>query len=233
MRAGLACIFPILFTVACSDGSNDALTPNGDERLSVMNFAEDFSFDPLPPGWSHRKFWTRSAMKLSQVEKDETRALRCETEDGGSIFGRAVDVPLDTYPTLVWDWYVEVPIDSPLDEKTREGDDHPARFFIKFRDSEGGDHAIEIIWSNETFKPGDYKIIGDFHHYVANGLDENIGRWWHEEVDLRAIYRKATGRTDAASTTQIAIFCDSDETDTRSVAYFSDVALVKRAPKLR
>lgn len=233
MRLGLPCLLSFLFMAACSEEASDPLTTTGIEDLTVMDFTQDFSFDPLPPGWIHRTFWTRSAMQLSQTEKDGKRALRCETDGGGSIFGRATAVPLDSHPTLAWDWYVEVPIDSDLDERTHEGDDHPARFFIKFRDSDGGDHAIEIIWSNKTYKPGDYKIIGDFHHYVANGLDENIGQWWHEEVDLRAIYQKATGRTDKASTTQIAIFCDSDETDTRSVAYFTNVVLTNREPVSR
>jgi hypothetical protein len=25
-------------------------------------------------------------------------------------------------------WYIQLPIRSPLDERTRKGDDHPARF---------------------------------------------------------------------------------------------------------
>ena len=224
-------LLPLVLLAGCSSEATNPLLPDGSARVQVMDFAQDFTIDPLPPGWSHRTFWTKPAMELSQTEKDGVRALRCETNGGGSIFGRATDVPLADYPTLVWDWYVEVPIDSPLDERTEEGDDHPARFYVKFRDTAGEDHAIEIIWSNETYKPGDYKILGDFHHYVANGLDENVGRWWHEEVDLRAIYQKATGRTDNGAITLIAIFCDSDETGTRSAAYFSDVALVKRAPE--
>jgi len=222
---------PLALLVACSDEAENPIVSSGDERLEVMSFVEDFSFDPLPAGWTHRTFWTKPEMELSQTEKDGKRALRCETNGGGSILGRATDVPLSEYPTFVWDWYVEVPIDSQIDERTEEGDDHPARFYIRFRDTEGEDHTIEIIWSNDRFAPGEWKIIGDFHHYVANGLDANVGQWWHEEVDLQAIYRKATGRTDDARTTLVAIFCDSDETGTRSVAYFADVALSKHAPK--
>jgi Protein of unknown function (DUF3047) len=37
---------------------------------------------------------------------------------------------LAAYPMLAWRWYIELPIRSPIDERTREGDDHPARLFL-------------------------------------------------------------------------------------------------------
>jgi hypothetical protein len=37
---------------------------------------------------------------------------------------RHVDIDLAAYPMLAWRWYIELPIRSPLDERTREGDDH-------------------------------------------------------------------------------------------------------------
>ena len=34
---------------------------------------------------------------------------------------RAVDIDLAAYPMLAWRWFIELPIKSPLDERTREG----------------------------------------------------------------------------------------------------------------
>ena len=34
---------------------------------------------------------------------------------------RHVDIDLAAYPMLAWRWYIELPIRSPLDERTREG----------------------------------------------------------------------------------------------------------------
>jgi hypothetical protein len=31
------------------------------------------------------------------------------------------------YPMLAWRWFIELPIRSPIDERMREGDGHPAR----------------------------------------------------------------------------------------------------------
>jgi hypothetical protein len=50
---------------------------------------------------------------------------------------RQVDIDLAVYPTLAWRWHIELPIRSPLAERTREGDDHPARLFLPFASDHG------------------------------------------------------------------------------------------------
>lgn len=220
----------LLLLAACADDEVNPVTASaGAAEVVVMDFAEPFPLDPLPDGWRHRTFWMRPAMRIGFAEKDGVEALRCETDGSGSIFGRNTDVALSDYPLLSWRWFVELPIDSALDEATSAGDDHPVRLFIRFADSDGEDRYLEIIWSNRKYRPGDYKYIGDFPHYVANGRDENVGRWHDEEVDLLSIYRTVTKRDDAPRVKLIAIFCDSDDTDSRSIAYVADVRL-RQAP---
>src|SRR6516165_1274523 len=48
-----------------------------------------------------------------------------------------------------------------------EGDDHPARLFLRFATDRGEKRAMEVIWGNRL-KPGDYKYIGGFPHFVAD-----------------------------------------------------------------
>jgi hypothetical protein len=142
---------------------------------------------------------------------------------------------LPQYPILGWDWFVEQPIASDVDETTKAGDDHPARLYLKFRSAGGETHAMEIIWGNRKLRAGDWKYLesfwsrGSFPHYVARGGDENAGHWHDEKVDLRALYRKNWGDPAGASLLEVALFCDTDATGARSVAYFSAVR-VKRAP---
>jgi hypothetical protein len=40
----------------------DILRPDGGPIVTVMDFGQSFPLDPLPSGWRHRKFWTRSPM---------------------------------------------------------------------------------------------------------------------------------------------------------------------------
>ena len=54
-------------------------------------------------------------------------------------------VNLAAYPMLAWRWYIELPIHSSLDERTREGDDHPTRLFLRFLTDRGDKRAMEAL----------------------------------------------------------------------------------------
>jgi hypothetical protein len=221
----------LLLLTGCDAGRErvNVLAANGEPELVVMDFATPFPLNPPPPGWYHRTFWTRAPMQMSFATKDGVPALRCQTHASGSMLYRHVDIDLADYPRLAWRWFVEVPIDSPLDERTRAGDDHPARLFIAFKTAMGEDRRMEVIWGNRL-KAGDYKYIDKFPHYAANGGNENVGRWHAEEIDLKAIYRHIWRDGAPARIVDTAIFCDSDDTRTESIAYFADVVMKRAKP---
>jgi Protein of unknown function (DUF3047) len=209
---------------------NPVIAGNG-PSVTLMDFATPPTVTPITLGWWHIGFLTKPKMNITFPEKDGVKSLRCETAASGSIFGRHTDIDLAQYPNLVWDWQIEKPVISTVPETEWAGDDHPARFLIHVLDSEKSEHYFEIIWSNGAFKPGQWKIIGSFHHYVANGGDaktgENTGKWFNEKVNLLDLYHTATGRSDGARLINIAVFCDTDDTKTQSVAYFGKVELLK------
>lgn len=226
----VAVVATIVWWVARPPARTQVLVPDGAAEFVLMDFAQAFPLDPPPPGWLHRTFWTRSAAAFSFAEKEGVPALKVETRASASMLFRHVDVDLVHYPILAWRWFIEQPIESPLDERSREGDDHPARFFIHFLSPAGETRNMEIIWGNKVLKAGDYKFLGTFPHYVANGGLENIGRWHNERIDLAAIYRHLwpqDGDGAAPRLVDIAIFCDSDETGTQSIAYFADVKVIR------
>ena len=171
------------------DSRGEVLKPDGGPVVTVMDFSQSFFLDPLPSGWRHRKFWTRSPMTMAFTVKDGVPSVRFETHDSASMLFRSVDIELAAYPMLAWRWYIELPIRSPLDERTREGDDHPARLFLRFLTDQGEKRAMEVIWGN-WLKPGDYKYIGGFPHFVADAGEDRIGRWLDEKIDLARIYAR-------------------------------------------
>jgi hypothetical protein len=117
-----------------------------------------------------------------------------------------------------------LPIRSPLDERTREGDDHPVRLFLRFITDRGEKRVMEVIWGNRL-KPRDYKYIGNFPHFVADAGDDRVGRWLDERVDLARVYAEIWKDAAPAHLVDVAVFCDSDDTRTASIAYFAYVRL--------
>lgn len=219
-----------LLIISCRGGFGErshVLKPNGEEEIVIMDFSIPLSLDPIEPGWYHRKFFWHQPMDIEFVKKDNIPAIKLSTNDTASMLIRHVEISLEEYPLLSWRWFIEQPIVSELDETTREGDDHPARFFIAFETLSGESRHMEIIWGNKL-KAGDYKYIGQFPHYVAGGGDENTNRWFEEDVNLLEIYHKIWPDQRPARMTEIGLFCDSDDTDTQSVSYFANVR-VKRS----
>lgn len=230
-----ACLVAAVLT-ACTAGQRlNVLVPDGSPALAVMDFRKSLALDPLPDGWYHRRFFRTDPMQIGFVSKEGRPSIRLATHNGGSMLYRYTDLPLDRYPMLAWDWFVERPIASDIDETTRAGDDHPARLYLKFRSAGGEAHALEIIWGNRKLRAGDWKYLesfwsrSPFPHYVARGGDENAGRWHDEKIDLRVLYHKHWGDPNGASLQEVALFCDTDATGARSVAYFSTVR-VERTP---
>lgn len=186
----------------------------------VMDFGGTFGLDPLPPGWHHRTFWTRPKMDLSLGEIDGRRALSCATSGSASILTRWTDIDLGRFPRLSWAWRVDQPLVAEAPEDSRAGDDHPLRFFLRFADPEGGQHAAEIIWANRDHARGDWMVIEGFSHFVADGGPQApLGLWREESADLAAIYARVSGRGDAGRLTQLGIMCDSDDTGGQTLAH--------------
>ena len=197
------------------------------KEVVLIDASAPLDTNPPAPGWFHHTFVLRAPMRVSKADKDGVAALRCETSASGSIFGRYVDIDIQKFRNLRWRWQVEKPIESEIDERAIAGDDHAARLFLRFVDSEGGAHMMEIIWSNRHFRPGDYKFILGFPHYVAHSGRSDVGKWISEEVDLVELYQHISGRSDSARLRIMALFCDSDDTLTSSIAYFGQIKVLE------
>ena len=189
-----------------------------------INLLDDLDTDNLATGWKERTFFNIPPTRYQISDEDGTRTLRCTTDGSGSILARDTDIALSELPILTWQWKVTVPISSTVDEDEEDGDDHPLRFYLQFSNDSGETKGAEIIWSNKKYLPGDYKIIGTFHHLVANGLDENVGVWHDQTVDLRKLYNDIGG-SGAANLQVLGFFCDSDNTGAKSDGYFRNIVL--------
>ena len=159
-----------------------------DANGGPINLLDDLDTNNVGNGWKERVFFNITPTDYTITEEEGAQALRCTTNNSGSILGRETDIDLNDLPILSWQWKVVTPISSDVDEDLADGDDHPLRFYLRFSNAVGDTKGAEIIWSNQKYKPGDYKIIGSFYHLVSNGLDENVGSWHEQRVDLTELY---------------------------------------------
>jgi hypothetical protein len=104
---------------------------------------------------------------------------------------------------------------------------NPARLFLRFATDRGEKRAMEVIWGNRL-KPGEYKYIGDFPHFVADAGDDGVGRWLDERIGLARVYAEIWKDATPAHLVDIAVFCDSDDTHNASISYFDYVRLERR-----
>lgn len=206
----------------------NVLEPDGSSSFAIMDFDKPISTNPPPRGWYHRVFKRHGPMGISFSTKDGRPSIRLATHNTASILVRQVEIPLDSYRFLSWEWLIEKAIETKLDERTAAGDDHPARLFLRFQDKAGKIRAMEIIWGNKHLRKGDWKHLTElyffeFPHYTANGGAENVGRWHKERVNLPDLYTHLWGEAAGIKLIEVGLFCDTDQSGAQSVAYFSDI----------
>jgi hypothetical protein len=127
-------------------GRGEVLKPDGGPVVTVMDFSRSFPLDPLPSGWRHRKFWTKSPMTIYFAVKDGMPSMRFETHDSVDAVSlrqcrsrRLSNARL----ALVH----RVADQRPARRTDAGGDDHPARLFLRFLTDRGEKRAMEVIWA--------------------------------------------------------------------------------------
>jgi hypothetical protein len=165
------------------DRRGEVLKPDGGPVVTEMDFGRGFPLDPFPSGWRHRTFWTRSPMTMAFAVKHGVSSMRFETRNSGSMLFRQVDIDLAAYPCSRGAGSSSCQYRAPLMRARVKGTITRRGCFFGSRRDPGEKRAVEVIWGNRL-KPGDYKYIGGFPHFVADAGDDRVGRWLDEKIDL-------------------------------------------------
>jgi len=72
----------------------------------------DFSTEQLPAGWAHRTFFRITPTDYQIVEEDGRRAMRCTSDNSGSILARETAIAVAKLPILSWSWKITQAIDK-------------------------------------------------------------------------------------------------------------------------
>ncbi|OGS96075.1 MAG: hypothetical protein A3H31_01220 [Gallionellales bacterium RIFCSPLOWO2_02_FULL_57_47] len=188
------------------------------ERIDIARFSKGEL-----NGWQTRAFAGETRYVL---ERSAGRlALHAESSSAASGLYRKVKVDLGKTPILHWSWKIDNVL-AGTDERTRAGDDYPARVYVVFS---GGlffwrTRAINYVWSNQ--QPVDSHWPNAFtsnaRMIAVQSGPGRVEEWLEERHDVRADYRRLFG-TEPGNVDAVAIMTDTDNTGTAASAWYGDI----------
>lgn len=203
------------------------LKASDSDRVIVASFKKPLQLDPIEKGWYHKTFRFTKPMDISFTQLKGVYGIKLTTNNSASMLIRHTSINIQVFSKLSWKWFVEKNIADKTDETTSKGDDSPARLYLQFKNQQGETRGLELIWGRQL-KKGQTKKTHGYFHYVARGADDVIGKWYHEDIDLMALYKKYWPKDSGEVTVELfSFFCDTDNTGASSAAYFADVVLAK------
>jgi hypothetical protein len=208
--------------------------------------AEYYDQGKAPKEWKLRKrFGYPRGARVEWVVEEGIHAVRLHSKAALTFLEKKVDIDIREYPIVTWRWKA-VNILKGIDEKTKEGDDHPIRIFFVFEPDSSkqsfwfrlkrfiyldrihghpmGGRFTEYLWSSHL-QPGD--TINDPGKpwqklMVIEGGSSNLGKWLSYRRDLYEDYKKLYGG-EPRQLIFIGILNDMDQTGQEAVSYIADL----------
>lgn len=187
-------------------------------RIEVAEFSRS-----LMDGWRERVFLGRTDYRL--VDAEGATVLRADSRASASGMYREVAVDLRQTPILNWSWKIDHVLEGN-DERSRDGDDYPARIYVVFA---GGlrfwrTRAINYIWSSQQAVGSEWPnaYTGNARMIAVSAGAKAAGRWHHLQRDVLADYRRLFG-DEPGKVDAVAIMTDTDNTGQRAGAWYGDI----------
>jgi len=204
------CLVPLL--------SGMPILPALSQTLSIGAFSQgDLS------GWEEQSFVGNTRYELVQDEQRQVLQADTVASASGLYFEREID--LSQTPYLNWSWKVDN-VYSGNDEKTRQGDDYPARIFVVVS---GGlffwkTKAINYAWTSQLAAGSTWEsaVTRNAVMLSLHSGNRESGQWLSEKRNIREDFRELFGE-DVVTIHAIAIMSDSDNTGQRARAYYGDI----------
>ena len=199
----------------------------------------------LPVGWEPYKLMRLKKPTEYRVVSDDGRVV-VQAEANGSASGLRYGVSIDpvSRPWIEWAWKVGRNIEGSRNSEDYI-EDAPARVIVSFAGSredlppdEQINYDLALTMSGYRMPFATLMYVWDSalppgtivtHHFtsrvkmiVAGSRDKALGAWHRERHNLLADYRRAFG-AEPPRISWVAIMSDSDNTNSRAVAYFSDI----------
>ena len=196
----------------------------GPAPFPVIQSIGKFSDSDLK-GWEPEHFVGETRYRLT-ASRSGVQVLCAESWKAASGLIREIRVDLNQTPFLNWSWQIEKAF-VRNDEKTKQGDDYPARVYVVIDDGPffWQTKALNYVWAGRA-SPGSLWVspyISDNVRLIAvESGNARTGAWRHEKRnvmnDLKRAFGRSIGQIDA-----VAIMTDTDNTQNRAKACYGDI----------
>jgi len=189
------------------------------ERIAIGSFSEGNLTD-----WEARSFSGETEYSL-QEEDGRTVLHALSSASASGLYYEDIEINLAQTPYLNWSWKIGN-ILSGHDERSRAGDDYPARVYVVFS---GGmffwqTRAITYVWSSNQPAGSEWTsaYTGNVKMVALRGGDAELGQWVGERRDVAADYRRLFG-SEPRRIVAVALMTDTDNTGEFAEAWYGDI----------
>lgn len=221
-------------------------------HTAIPAFSNALAGDVLPNGWSE---WilhpTKKRTRYRVVVDADRSVVRAQADQSASGLIAALNVDLKATPVIEWQWRAEALI-AEADNAVSATEDAPLRIVLAF---EGDKSTLSIrerlfaervklisgrdlpyaslmyIWGNERAAES---LIANPHtsriqKLVVDNGGSKLRQWRKHRRNIVADYRRAFG-TDPGRLIAVAIMTDTDNTASKTSAYYGDIRLLPAEP---
>lgn len=211
LMLGFGCLILVsLFTPAIGMTVSDN-GPNG-------NFANDSLKD-----WKERSFAGNTDYEL--VEEQGQRVLKGHTNGMASILYTEQPVNLNNTPLVEWSWKVDRTYDG-IDERSRQGDDFPARLYVVAKTGflPWDTLAINYVWSSDAPLGDSWAnpFTSKARMVVVQTGDQHVGTWVRQQRNVMEDFRTYFD-TDITDLSGYAVMVDGDNANKEAIAWFGKI----------
>ena len=188
------------------------------ETLTVGSFSSEGLNN-----WKSHSFHGETSYRT--VIRDGRQVIRAESSGSASVLFRELRIDLEKTPYLNWSWRVKNILPG-LDERTKPGDDYPARIYIVTGDGllPWQSKAVNYVWAGTLPKETHWlSAFTDSSLMIAvRSGDSEVGAWVREKRNVKADFQQFLGRP-VRYINMIALMSDTDNSGAKVSADYGDI----------
>lgn len=173
--------------------------------------------------WKRHSFHGETS--YNTVTRDGHQVILAESSGSASVLFRELRVDLEKTPWLNWSWRVNNTIPG-LDERTKSGDDYPARIYIVTEEGlfPWQSKAVNYVWAGTL--PQETRWLSAFTDsslmIAVRSGDAEVDSWVQEKRNVKTDFQHFLGRP-VRYIDVVALMSDTDNSGANVSAEYGDI----------